>query len=207
MAVYPFTSRHRPGRPAGPEGPSDPGLAALRAEFRQLCALDLLVESLRPDPPAATFDLGDGPRIHRAQFELVRDGETSLIDLAPPEALGSHPLRVALILGELAAQDGRAFRIETPDSLRAEPRLTALRLVLSCRGTPLSPGDRVAVLHHLAESGTCSLVEAAAYARHAPDGVAAVLALAAEGLVALDLDGPILPETRLRRRVPGAVSA
>ena len=35
---------------------------------------------------------------------------------------------------------------------------------------------------------------------NAQDGVAAVLALAVEGLVAVDISRPILPETPVRRR-------
>jgi hypothetical protein len=37
-------------------------------------------------------------------------------------------------------------------------------------------------------------------AMNAADGVAAVLALACEGLVAVDISRPILPETPVRRR-------
>jgi hypothetical protein len=37
-------------------------------------------------------------------------------------------------------------------------------------------------------------------AHNALDGVAAVLALAMEGLVAVDIDRPIVPETPVRRR-------
>lgn len=205
MAIYPFTGRPGRPRPAAQGWPGGPPDEGLRAEFRTICGLDLLVESLRDTPSAARFDLGDGPVIHRAAFEVARDGETWLIDLAHPEDFASHPLRMAQVLGELEAQDGRRFRFETPESLRAEPRGSAVALVMACRGVPLSPGDRVAVLHHLAEAGTSTLVEAAAHARHAPDGVAAVLALAAEGLIALELSGPILPETRLRRRAPGSM--
>jgi hypothetical protein len=35
---------------------------------------------------------------------------------------------------------------------------------------------------------------------NASDGVAAVLALACEGLIAVDITRPILPETQVRRR-------
>lgn len=205
MAIYPFTGRPGRPRPAAGGWPGGPPDESLRAEFRMICGLDLAVESLRDNPSPARFDLGDGPVLHRAAFEVARDGETWLVDLAHPEDLPAHPLRMAQVLGELEAHDGRRFRFETAESLRAEPRLSALRLVLACRGTPISPGDRVAVLHHLAEAGTSTLVEASAMARHAPDGVAAVLALAAEGLIALELSGPILPETRLRRRAPGSM--
>lgn len=210
MAVYPLPPRPSRPRPAWPppEGGAAPGASpsgGLREAFVRLCRLDIAVESLRGDPAPARFDLGEGAIGHRAQWEVVGDGGTALVDVAGAEALQDHPLRVAIVCGGLEAEDGRLFRFETAETLRAEPRLSALRLVLSCRAVPVSPGDRVAILHHVGEARPSTLVEAAAVARHAPDGVAAVLSLAAEGLLALDLDGSILPETRLRRRAPGAV--
>ena len=44
------------------------------------------------------------------------------------------------------------------------------------------------------------LVDCAGAAMNAADGVAAVLALACEGLIAVDIARPILPETQVRRR-------
>jgi len=84
--------------------------------------------------------------------------------------------------------------------LRAEPRFTTVRLIQACRRTFVSAGDRVRILHHLDECGTARLVEAASVAQNAADGVAAVLALACEGLVSVDISRPILPETPVKRR-------
>jgi hypothetical protein len=44
------------------------------------------------------------------------------------------------------------------------------------------------------------LVDCAGAAMNTADGVAAVLALACEGLVAVDINQPIMPETPVRRR-------
>ena len=100
----------------------------------------------------------------------------------------------------MSAEDGRRFSFETVASIRAEPRYATLKLVLACRHTSVSAGDRVRVLHHLDECGSASLVECAGAVLNTQDGVAAVLALAVEGLVAVDINGPLLPETALRRR-------
>ena len=115
----------------------------------------------------------------------MRDGQPCLIDVVTDEDLLSHPLRAAAIHG-LAAADGRPFSIETAASIRAEPRFTTVRLIMACRRTPVTAGDRVRILHQLDEVGTMRLVDCAGGDEHA-DGVAAVLALACEGLVAVDI--------------------
>jgi hypothetical protein len=99
-----------------------------------------------------------------------------------------------------ASTDGRPFAIETAASIRAEPRFTTMRLVTACRRSHVTAGDRVRILHQLDECGTMRLVDCAGMAMNAADGVAAVLALACEGLVAVDISRPILPETPVRRR-------
>ncbi len=81
--------------------------------------------------------------------------------------------------------------------------LTTLAILLdsvwACRRRLVSAGDRIRILHHLDEHGTTPLVEVAQAASASTDGVAAVLALACQGAVALDLDAPLGPETRVRR--------
>ena len=77
--------------------------------------------------------------------------------------------------------------IETAASIRAEPRFTTTRLIMACRRTPVSAGDRVRILHQLDEVGAMRLVDCASAVMNTQDGVAAVLALACEGLVAVDI--------------------
>jgi hypothetical protein len=64
----------------------------------------------------------------------------------------------------------------------------------------VTAGDRVRILHQLDECGAMRLVDCAGTVMNTRDGVAAVLALACEGLVAVDINGMILPETQVRRR-------
>ena len=75
-----------------------------------------------------------------------------------------------------------------------------MRLIMACKRTPVTAGDRVRILHQLDELGTMRLVDCASAVMNTQDGVAAVLALACEGLVAVDINRPILPETQVRRR-------
>ncbi|WP_298966619.1 hypothetical protein [uncultured Methylobacterium sp.] len=189
------STRARRALPAAPR-------MALVADFLAVAALDPAVESLRPAPAPARLTLGDATIEHAADFEVFRTDEPGLlVDVVAEEDLRHHPLRTAYVAGEpVAAADGRRFVIESAATLRAEPRLSTVRLVMACRRTVVSAGDRVRILHYLDECGTGRLVECAAVVQNAPDGVAAVLALAVEGLLAIDIGRPILPETPVRRR-------
>jgi hypothetical protein len=171
----------------------------LIADFLALCRLDPEVEALRAPAPAAQFELGGQVIEHMADFEVVREGAACLIDIVTDDDLHHHPLRAAAV-GGIDAVDGRAFTIETAASIRAEPRFTTVRLILACRRTSVTAGDRVRILHQLDECGTMRLVDCAGAAMNTSDGVAAVLALACEGLIAVDISRPILPETQVRRR-------
>ena len=173
--------------------------SALVTDFLAACRLDPDVESVRMPGEDAHFEIGPDAVPHRADFEVIRDGSPMLVDVAADTDLANHPLRTAAIHG-LVSLDGRVFTIETAASIRAEPRFTTVRLILACRRSPVTAGDRVRILHQLDEVGTMRLVDCASAAMNAADGVAAVLALACEGLVAVDIGRPILPETPVRRR-------
>lgn len=172
---------------------------ALIADFLGICELDPEVEALRAPAQPAIFEFGDQTIEHVADFEIVRDGVASLVDVVADDQLAEHPLRASMIRGA-ASTDGRPFAIETAASIRAEPRFTTMRLITACRRSHVTAGDRVRILHQLDECGTMRLVDCAGMAMNAADGVAAVLALACEGLVAVDISRPILPETPVRRR-------
>ncbi len=172
---------------------------ALIADFLAICELDPEIESLRAPAEPAEFEIGDKTIEHIADFEIVRDGQSQLIDVLTDEDLLSHPLRTAAI-HDLTSADGRTFSIETAGTIRSEPRMTTVRLIMACRRTPVTAGDRVRILHQLDEVGTMRLVDCAGGVMNTQDGVAAVLALACEGLIAVDISRPILPETQVRRR-------
>jgi hypothetical protein len=186
-------------RRAPADGPAPLTRNALVSEFLAICELDPEVETLRAPGTPAAFALGEETVEHTADFEVVRDGSAFLIDIATDTDLMQHPLRAAALRG-LVSTDGRPFAIETAATIRAEPRFTTMRLIQACKRTPVTAGDRVRILHQLDECGAMRLVDCAGAAMNTPDGVAAVLALACEGLVAVDISRPILPETQVRRR-------
>lgn len=184
-------AQKRPSTPATRNG--------LVADFLAICELDPEVEALRAPADPAEFIIGDQTIEHIADFEIVRDGASYLMDVLTDDDLLNHPLRAAAIHG-VTATDGRPFSIETTASIRAEPRFTTVRLIMACKRTPVTAGDRVRILHQLDEVGTMRLVDCASAVMNTQDGVAAVLALACEGLIAVDISRPILPETQVRRR-------
>jgi hypothetical protein len=193
------SARRGSGRRAGTDAAVPVTRNALVADFLALCELDPDVEALRAPAPPAEFEI-DGKIVeHIADFEVVRDGSACLVDIAADGTLLRHPLRTSAV-GGAQALDGRAFAIETAASIRVEPRFTTVRLILACKRTPVTAGDRVRILHQLDECGTMRLVDCAGAAMNTMDGVAAVLALACEGLIAVDISRPILPETPVRRR-------
>jgi len=190
----------RPGARRPQKRPSTPLTRnSLVADFLAICELDPAIESLRAPADPAEFVIEDRTIEHIADFEIVRDGQSLLVDVLTDDDLLTHPLRTAAIHA-LSSEDGRHFSIETAASIRVEPRFTTVRLITACRRTPVSAGDRVRILHQLDEVGTMRLVDCAGAVMNTQDGVAAVLALACEGLIAVDISRPILPETQVRRR-------
>ena len=181
-------------------GGAAPTRASLIADFLCICELDPAVESLRPPGDLSVFRGRDRMIEHRADFEIVRGGVASLVDVASDADLARHPLRAALAAGAVECESGRAFAIETAATIGAEPRFSTVRLIMACRRAPVTAGDRVRILHYLDECGTARLVDCAGAVQNSADGVAAVLALAVEGLIAVDISRPILPETPVRRR-------
>ncbi|HZH09883.1 MAG TPA: hypothetical protein VEZ24_05910 [Microvirga sp.] len=193
------TERRQGNRRAQKRPASPPTRNSLVADFLSICELDPEVEFLRAPADPAAFRIGERELEHIADFEIVRDGQPFLVDVLADDDLLTHPLRTAAIHG-LASEDGRLFSIETAASIRTEPRFTTVRLITACRRTPVTAGDRVRILHQLDEVGTMRLVDCAGAVMNTQDGVAAVLALACEGLIAVDISRPILPETQVRRR-------
>lgn len=193
------SSRRAGSRRAQKRAPNSPTRNALVADFLAICELDPEIEALRAPASSAAFTIDGATIEHAADFEAVRDGAPFLVDVAADEDLLTHPLRAAAIHG-VTAEDGRPFLIETAASIRAEPRFTTVRLITACKRTPVTAGDRVRILHQLDEAGTMRLVDCASAVLNSQDGVAAVLALACEGLVCVDISRPILPETLIRRR-------
>ena len=199
QALLDLSSRRPATRRARKQAATPLTRNALITDFLTICELDPDVESLRAPAESAEFQIGSRTIEHAADFEIIRDGSSYLVDVVTDDDLMLHPMRAAALHGTTSA-DGRPFTIETAASIRAEPRFTTVRLIMACKRTPVTAGDRVRILHQLDETGAMRLVDCASAVMNTADGVAAVLALACEGLIGVDISRPILPETQVRRR-------
>ena len=166
----------------------------LHADFLLLCDLDPSV--LRVMAPEGPLTLASGAE-HRPDYRLLTGDGPLLVDVVRDDDEEAVPPAAEVAEAALAA--GAAYRRETEESLRAEPRHTTLKLIGACRRVRVPAGERIRVLHVLGEAGGLPLVEAAGAAGASPDGVAAVLSLVCEGLIEIEVDGPLLPETMVRR--------
>ncbi|MGP9820038.1 hypothetical protein ACTZWW_08485 [Salinarimonas sp. NSM] len=202
-----FPSPTRRGAPSRKAAGRLPTASRLGADFLTLCDLDPEIVAVSRGDVTLEFTGGIG---HQPAYRLVLEGGASILaDVVPDASALPAPTQA---IADAAAAAGHGYRLETAATLRAEPRFTTMRLIASCRRVRVGAGDRVRILAALDEAGTLPLIEAASAARGAVDGVAAVLALACEGLVAVDLDAPLGPETPVRRvsricAIAGAVRA
>ena len=85
-----------------------------------------------------------------------------------------------------------------PDDER-EPEAGNARSVWAYRAYDFPAADQVRVLHFLTENGPSCLLDAASAAVASSDGIATVLALCCQGVVAIDLKRPLGPETSVWR--------
>ncbi len=117
------------------------------------------------------------------------------------------PVIVRIVSDEAAVRKAQPLRgvvhLATGDFLRS-PAAEARRAVWASRGAPVAAADRWAVLSALAQAQDgLTLAETVASVRaDAREGVEAVCALACEGLIALDLERGLTPESRVRRHQP-----
>src|SRR5919202_4410676 len=121
-----------PRRGTRKKAAGSPTRNSLATDFLAICKLDPSVDAVRSPATVASFAL-TGRRIeYRADFEAIRDGATTLVDIVTDADLAQHPLREILADGAAEAVDGRRFVVETAATLRAEPRLTTVKLVMAC---------------------------------------------------------------------------
>lgn len=165
--------------------------------------MDALIQAAL-DPEVFTIDYVPGVLVKGVEFLLrgiVLAGETgrTLLDL-PDDGPTPDVDQVGLLL--LAAESlGLPIVTRTAEELRANPFAENCMLVWRSRSHRIHPGDQVRVLQHLEENEPCRLIDVAGVVRSSPDGVSAVLALACQDLLELDLRlAPLGPWTTTRRR-------
>jgi hypothetical protein len=126
----------------------------------------------------------DGRRLlDVVEARRLRDLDDEALSLLAIERLGLEPLTI------------------TPAELRRQPYASNCCLVWNCRNLRVHASDRVRILHAVAEDGPMTLGRIASEARWTTDAVGAVLSMACQDLVEIDLEAtPLGPETIVRRR-------
>jgi hypothetical protein len=128
-------------------------------------------------------------RLDVAGADQVRDIDEEGLFLLALERLGLPPLTL------------------THEDLERQPHHSNCCLVWASRRVRVHASDRIRSLQLLTEEGSATLSQTAAEMRLASDPVAAVLALACQDLVEIDLrSSPLGPESIVRRRVPEGAS-
>lgn len=106
-----------------------------------------------------------------------------------------------LSLKRAAAALGRRLVLVPEGAFARDVRLADALLVAACARVAVAPADRLRLAGTLSlTGGAMRLADAAEQMPLAADPVAAVLALVAGGVVALDLDGPLGPDSRVVAR-------
>ena len=131
----------------------------------------------------------DGQRLlDVVEARRLRDLDEEALSLLAIERLGLEPLTI------------------TPAELRRQPYATNCCLVWNCRNLRVHASDRVRILQLLTEDGPMTLGRLASEARWTTDAVGAVLSMACQDLVEIDLEAaPLGPWTVVRQRdaIPG----
>jgi len=173
----------------------------LREYFELRPLLDSNVISITPRSVPLKVVLSGETADHVCDFSEKTDHGLALVDvrclaeMRQPNASEFH-----LAVAAAAREQGFSYRVETEETILAEPSYTNALLVQSCKRRFVYPSDQVLILHHLSESGQSTLIEAAQACRPHVDGISAVLALACRRLVIVDLlSEPLGPETPVKR--------
>jgi len=118
------------------------------------------------------------------------------------EARKQHDLDEEGLILLALEQLGLAPLTVSPADLRQQPYASNCCLVWNSRHLQVRASDKVRVLQALTEDGPMSLGRLAAETRWSPDPVGAILSMACQDLVEIDLASRLLgPETTIRRRV------
>jgi hypothetical protein len=170
------------------------------------------------------------PAVHTALVQVTLDPAVRSLDFVPTVEVSDTA--VAVDLAVISCSDGR-YRLDVSDGhkmrdidgeglfllaleqlglppltltredLDREPYSSNCSLVWANRRVRVHASDRIRSLQLLTEEGSATLSQVAAEMRLSSDPVAAVLALACQDLVEIDLkSSPLGPESVLRRRTP-----
>ncbi len=163
-----------------------PGISAV--------ALDPAIEAL-----ARPLDLGPDLPVRRARLDSGR--QLSVVSV--PSRVWAQPnSRLRLFRLKAGAKAiGRPVLLAPEMAVSREPLLSNALLIARCATLQVPPADHFALLSALVESGgELPMADAVVLMTRAEDPVAAILASAARRVVAIEIDHPLGPGTRVLSR-------
>jgi hypothetical protein len=169
----------------------------LHADFLLVCELDPRVTAISEGDETIVVGEAD---LHAPDYRIEGDDGSVLVDVLA--STYDRTIERFRTIEQAAHQQALAYRLETTATIRHDVRFQAARLIYDCRRRSVPAGDRVRILYALDDNGALPLVEVSGLAHASIDGVAAVLALACESLVEIEIHRGIVPEALVRRRKP-----
>lgn len=101
-----------------------------------------------------------------------------------------------LKLKRIAGHAGRSCILVPEAAIQRQPRLATSRVIEDATGVQVSLEQRMAVLIHLIERGSSTLFDCACVMNH-PSPFSAILHLVAVGVVKMESDSTLSPETKI----------
>lgn len=165
----------------------------LERDFLYLLEFDHLdVTSFHDQACRIYYRLGGRPRRYTPDFYVVRKHKKQVIEVKPEAKASEARYReIFLIAAEACQKEGLEFRVATEDTIRLEPRLDNVKLLLKYQRTPLYPQHHILCRELFASRPEASLVEVAEFFAARGIGRQTVYSLMRWGAIGLDLMSPI----------------
>lgn len=162
-------------------------------EFDHLDVLDFRAQSCR-----IHYRLDGKKRHYTPDFYVERKHKKQVIEVKPEErALETRYREVFLCAAAACAKKGWEFRVVTETTIRLEPRLDNVKLLLKYQRTPLHPQHRILCREFFAGRRVAALAEVAEFFGAKGVGRRTVYSLMRWGDVGFDLMSPIDDDSAL----------
>jgi len=122
--------------------------------------------------------------------------------LCIPERVWRGRKNDLLELKRLAGWSGRSCVLVPEAAIQKQPRLNCARAIDDAAGIEVTMEQRMELVMHLVERGKSSLLECASAVTH-PSPFTAVLHLVAAGVLKMNIEAPLTPESTVEMADPG----
>lgn len=130
----------------------------------------------------------------------LRSGSRRFCVLTAPSSIWRTRRQGLADIKRKAADVGLRVMLISPQFIQREPRMTNTRAIADTCHIFLTAEDRMAVLLHVLENGYSTLQDCASVITDSEAPFSAVLSLASMGLLDIDLNQPLRPNTRVDLR-------